>query len=461
MKNILNKPFLISIIIIEVLICIIGISCTSSPSFKGGDREYEYGILAPTNVHAEFDNFDFSVKVTWDAVSHAENYMVYRSDNISSGFVQMVNGVVSTSWTDSNPLLGSNYYVVYAVRDGQRSEASLPSNTVNYPLAAPTNVKAEVIENRIRLSWSEVRNAESYDVLRQRQEDDVDFWEYVGKSVNTTTWTDKYPYIGQAFYRVQAIGHGMRSEASAFAIVRYSPLLPAIVSRTVNGVTFRMLRIRGGTFEMGNTDKSYASTGSEPAHDVTLSDYEIGETEVTQELWTAVMGSNPSFFKGANLPVENVSWEECQEFIKKLNSNSHGYKYRLPTEAEWEYAARGGNRSKGYKYSGSNTIGDVAWYMDNSDDKTHPVATKSPNELGIYDMSGNVAEWCQDWFDKYYYSSSPKTNPTGPSSGTSRVIRGGFFYFDDLWARVVCRMSDKPTYGGRNNGLRLAGSYDQ
>ena len=188
---------------------------------------------------------------------------------------------------------------------------------------------------------------------------------------------------------------------------------------------------------------------------MTLSSFAIGQTEVTQELWQAVMGSNPSNFKGAKLPVECVSWNDCQTFIEKLNQLT-GKKFRLPTEAEWEYAARGGKNSKGYKYAGSNTIDDVAWYTNNSGSQTHEVATKSPNELGLYDMSGNVWEWCQDWYGSSYYSNSPQTNPTGPSSGSSRVLRGGSW---DLYARY-CRVSIRGISSPGNRiyyyGLRLA-----
>ena len=210
---------------------------------------------------------------------------------------------------------------------------------------------------------------------------------------------------------------------------------------TVNGVEFKMVFVEGGTFTMGATSEQgkYAYKDEYPTHRVTLSDYYIGETEVTQALWQAVMGSNPSYFKGDNLPVERVSYEDVKTFISKLNGKT-GKKFRLPTEAEWEYAARGGNKSKRYKYSGSNNIDDVAWYIDNSDDKTHPVKTKRPNELGIYDMSGNVWEWCSDWYGGY--SSNAQTNPQGPSSGSYRVIRGGSWRFD---ARS-CRASDR-NYG--------------
>ena len=224
---------------------------------------------------------------------------------------------------------------------------------------------------------------------------------------------------------------------------------------TVNGVSFTMVAVEGGAFQMGATSEQGSDAGNNeyPVHSVTLSDYYIGETEVTQELWEAVMGSNPSQFSGyPQRPVEWVSWIDCQEFIKKLNELT-GKNFRLPTEAEWEYAARGGNKSKGYKYSGSNTIGDVAWYDGNSEDKTHDVKTKQANELSIYDMSGNVWEWCQDWYGIYY--SSPQTNPTGPSSGYSRVYRGGSWGTNAGECRVSSRSFGTTDCVGYFLGFRL------
>ena len=226
---------------------------------------------------------------------------------------------------------------------------------------------------------------------------------------------------------------------------------------TVNGVSFTMIAVEGGTFQMGATSGqgSDADSDERPVHSVTLSDYHIGETEVTQELWTAVMGNNPSYYSGnPQRPVEQVSWNNCQTFITKLNQLT-GKNFRLPTEAEWEYAARGGNKSKGYKYSGSNTIDDVAWYYtSNSGSKTHDVKTKQANELGIYDMSGNVCEWCQDWYGSYSFI--PQTDPTGPSSGSGRVFRGGSWSSGALH----CRVSNRSYYSttgskGDHLGLRL------
>ena len=219
---------------------------------------------------------------------------------------------------------------------------------------------------------------------------------------------------------------------------------------TVKGVSFKMIAVKGGTFQMG-IDDGYE--WEKPVHQVTLSDYYIGETEVTQELWNAVMGSNPSYFGDMQRPVEKVSWDDCQTFISRLNELT-GETFRLPTEAQWEYAARGGNKSKGYTYSGSNAIDDVAWYNDNSDRMTHPVKTKAPNELGIYDMSGNVWEWCSDWYGSY--SSDAQTDPTGPATGSYRVWRGGSWDFYATHCRVAFRNCNSPTYSFNCLGLRLA-----
>ena len=225
---------------------------------------------------------------------------------------------------------------------------------------------------------------------------------------------------------------------------------------TVNGVSFKMVYVEGGTFTMGATAEleDDAEEYEKPIHEVFLSDYRIGETEVTQALWLAVMGNNPSRYTGdLSRPVEQVSWNDCQTFISKLNEMT-GKHFRLLTEAEWEYAARGGKKSHGFKYSGSNIVGDVAWYNGNSNNTTHPVATKNPNELGIYDMSGNVYEWCLDWFD--FYSQDKQINPIGPTSGILRVNRGGCFGSIVWGGRVTSRYNNNPDERMLWLGLRLA-----
>ena len=216
-----------------------------------------------------------------------------------------------------------------------------------------------------------------------------------------------------------------------------------------------MVPIEGGTFSMGCTTEmdSNALSDEMPVHQVTLSSYYMGQTEVTQELWEAVMGSNPSHFNtDPNCPVENVSWNQCQEFIAQLNALT-GKSFRLPTEAEWEYAARGGKRSNGYTYAGSNDIDEVGWYKDNSGESTHPVGMKKANELGLFDMTGNVCEWC---FDRYgYYTEAAQTNPTGPETGSSKTYRGGSWQRLATNCRIARRNYFAPTSVRTYMGLRL------
>ena len=235
---------------------------------------------------------------------------------------------------------------------------------------------------------------------------------------------------------------------------------------TVNGVSFQMVDVEGGTFTMGVDSVLYetgvANIDELPAHEVTVSPFSICETEVTQELWQAVMGTNPSGFTGdLQRPVENVSWEDCQQFIAQLNALT-GKNFRLPTEAEWEFAARGGNLGAGTFYPGSEDINNVAWYYSNSyvvgmsspDYGTHAVASMEANELGLYDMCGNVFEWCSDWYGTYV--EEHQTDPAGPEMGTRRVMRGGSWLSIGRDSRNTSRNADEPANRGINVGLRLA-----
>ncbi len=222
---------------------------------------------------------------------------------------------------------------------------------------------------------------------------------------------------------------------------------------TVNGVRFAMVYVEGGAFRMGTSGGEFPREN--PAHNVNVSGFYIGETEVTQQLWQAVMGSNPFGFRGSQLPVETVDYYDCQEFIRKLNGLT-GEQFCLPYEAEWEFASRGGVRSKGYKYSGSNTIDQVAWYNVNSGSRSHEVKSKKPNELGVYDMCGNVWEWCEDWFDENYYSYSPVHNPKGPSDGYSWLNRGGSWKSGAKYCRPAYRGQGKTSETVNYLGLRLA-----
>jgi formylglycine-generating enzyme required for sulfatase activity len=211
----------------------------------------------------------------------------------------------------------------------------------------------------------------------------------------------------------------------------------------ISQIERNMVYVQGGSFMMGNND---GNGYEKPVHKVTLSSFKVSKYEVTQTEWKAVMGNNPSEFKGCdNCPVENASWDDIQTFLKKLNELT-GKKYRLLSEAEWEYAARGGNKSKGYTYAGSNFSGNVAWYDANSGSKTHPVGQKQPNELGLYDMSGNILEWCQDWHDPTYYERSNNLiNPINKNKSFSKVIRGGSWGFNGDLLRLTYRLNVHPS----------------
>ena len=264
---------------------------------------------------------------------------------------------------------------------------------------------------------------------------------------------------------------------------------------TVNGVSFKMIKVEGGTFDMGATpEQDNPYDAEKPVHKVTLSDYLIGETEVTQALWEAVMGKTihqiaqeilsdylieetevtqalweavmvktihqiaqeikyPTFGVGQNYPMYYITWYDCQDFITRLNQMTNR-NFRLPTEAEWEYAARGGNHSRGTQYSGAYSLENCGWYKSNSDSSTHPVATKQANELGIYDMSGNLSEMCQDWYGDY--NSMNQTNSSGHKTGTKRVSRGGSWDSDAKYCRYTYRTSCEPDWRSSYLGFRLA-----
>jgi len=221
---------------------------------------------------------------------------------------------------------------------------------------------------------------------------------------------------------------------------------------SLDGVDFVMIAVEGGTYKMGN---AFTTPATQPVHRVTLSSFKICETEITQAQWAEVLGYNNSYHKNAQGPVTNVTWYEIQTFIRELNSLT-GHNFRLPTEAEWEFAARGGNKSEDYTYSGSNTLSEVSWYNTtdyNAQMDPQTVKKKKPNELGIYDMSGNADEWCSDWYGSY--ESGQQTNPVGPESGTNKVVRGGN---RNNWAAshtVFARSSRDPSTTTNYAGFRL------
>jgi len=225
------------------------------------------------------------------------------------------------------------------------------------------------------------------------------------------------------------------------------------VRAEIMGVMIEMVFVEGGTFLMGSNS---GVPNEKPVHPVMVNSFYIGKYEVTQKQWKEIMGTNPSRFSGCdNCPVEKVSWNDVQEFISKLNAKTR-MNYRLPTEAEWEYVARGGNRGKGHKYSGSNKVGDVAWYYENSGKETHPVGLRQSNELGIYDMSGNVWEWCSDWYSDVYYKVASVDNPQGPYTGEYKVWRGGSWGTYDYSCRTAVRSWYYPDNSYGADGFRLA-----
>ncbi|MCP4407488.1 MAG: formylglycine-generating enzyme family protein [Gammaproteobacteria bacterium] len=220
----------------------------------------------------------------------------------------------------------------------------------------------------------------------------------------------------------------------------------------VTGMAFSW--VPEGCFQMGSTQ---GDPDEKPVHKVCVDGFWMGKYEVTQGQWKKIMGNNPSGFKeGDNHPVEQVSWYDAQSFIKKLNTKGQG-RFRLPTEAEWEYACRSGGKKE--KYCGGNDVDRVAWFSKNSGSKTHPVGKKAANSLDLYDMSGNVWEWVGDWYGKGYFNSSPKNNPQGPSSGAVRVLRGGSWYYYPARVRAADRCRDTPGFRFNGLGFRLLRTY--
>ena len=334
---------------------------------------------------------------------------------VDNKFIKGSNGVAKTSLP-----IGQHSFVVAC--DGYESE----EGTVKLKSSAPSNLQVTLSK------------------------------EVASASQSSQTPLPQQPQTQRPIEQVQAVA-SMESPSTSSAstnIVDSSESGSVITIPVKDGICIEMVKVEAGSFDMGATPEMQNPDEDEkPVHRVTLTNnYYIGKYEVTQALWKTVMGNKSSRFKGDNLPVEKVSWNNCQKFISKLNKLT-GKSFRLPTEAEWEFAARGGKKSRGYQYSGSNALGDVAWYEGNSGSKTHAVGTKQPNKLGIYDMTGNVYEWCQDWYGSY--SSSPQTNPIGAVSGSCRVYRGGCWVSSARNCRTSYRGRRTPDFRYGFLGLRL------
>lgn len=347
---------------------------------------------------------------------------------------------------------------------GCKPEVENPTVVTQEVTDVTTNT-AKIIYNIVDDGGAEVTSrGVCWDTIQNPTIDDNNTNEGVGIGTFTSELIDlasQTTYYVRA-YAVNSVGVSYGEEISFVTLADEIEEEVEIVTETidVNGVTFTMIFVEGGIFEMGaqNSDPNKPNYDEEawdregPVHLVTLSDYYIGETEVTQELWRAVMGYNQSHFNGEQKPVEQVSWYECKNFINKLNQLT-GKNFRFPTEAEWEFAAKGGNESQGYKYSGSNNIDDVAWYSFDGKE-TRIVKNKLPNELGIYDMCGNVMEWCGDLFADY--TSEPQTDPTGSSSGTDNIVRGGCCLSNATYCRMTVRSFFNPGGASYGIGFRLA-----
>ncbi|MBP5412560.1 MAG: SUMF1/EgtB/PvdO family nonheme iron enzyme [Bacteroidales bacterium] len=285
-------------------------------------------------------------------------------------------------------------------------------------------------------------------------ENDSIYCRFCGVKVENTTIND----VVEAWVSCSNCGHG-NHYGSIFCAECGAKLHYGEVHKifTIGEVVLEMIKVEGGTFMMGATPEQgeYVNADEKPVHAVTLGSFYIGKYLVTQALWNEIMDFNPSHFSGEDLPVEQVNWYSCQQFVQKLSEKT-GKVFRLPTEAEWEFAARGGVKSEGFKYSGSNNINEVAWHDEDWDrGSTHPVGTKAPNELGIYDMSGNVREWCQDWYANAYSDAAPLNMESNPNVKVNKVIRGGGWLSYAGNCRVSNRNYSNPQTGYSNIGFRV------
>lgn len=393
------------------------------------------GVSNGTRIRFTFDN------VNSGTVANSQKY-IEGTFNLASRTLTNVtyHGMTSTSGSTIRPKGTNGIFVTYAF-DGLTLDD--PSERIN--------------KNMIK-EWYWVNDYSKWQINSEFTPGSIDNVEVEATYTSAIVMLvlDCSSSLGSDFAKLKTAANDF-----IYTLADYDSYNPTESTQTytVNGVSFRMVPVKGGTFTMGATSEqgSDASGNESPTHQVTLNNFSIGQTEVTQELWKAVMGSNPSNFTGdLKRPVEYVSWNQCQTFITKLNQMT-GETFRLPSEAEWEYAARGGNKSQGYKYAGGNTVGDVAWYSSNSSSKTQPVGTKAGNELGLFDMSGNVYEWCEDWYGNY--TSDAQVNPTGPATGSYRVYRGGSWYHDATYCRTSYRYYSSPSSSNSRTGLRLA-MYD-
>jgi formylglycine-generating enzyme required for sulfatase activity len=283
-------------------------------------------------------------------------------------------------------------------------------------------------------------------------EAEVEFWESIKGGDDLLDFREYLEHYPDGIYAVIARNRVRKLEARGTAqypaMVGSMEKLPESVDPWINVYGIDLIWIPPGSFIMGS-DRGEAD--ERPVHRITISGgFFIGSCEVTQAQWEAAMASNPSSFKGKDRPVENVSWNDAQKFIRRLNDLNDGHSYRLPTEGEWEYACRAETTGD---FAGD--LDSMAWYAGNSGNQTHPVGTKQPNAWGLFDMHGNVSEWCEDFYDEHSYRVGPSTDPSGPLSGEYRVLRGGSWDIDASLARSATRYWDVPDYRNGSNGFRV------
>ncbi|MBQ8855839.1 MAG: SUMF1/EgtB/PvdO family nonheme iron enzyme [Bacteroidales bacterium] len=402
--------------------------------------EYAGTLQTVASATCQAYYFENSGEATFEEVSMTENTAVFIDSEASYSFSLEDNLIVLKAHL--KPYLSR---VRLEGNAGQVFHFDGPLHYTAYNMAA----NAFVSSGKMISGEVDEKGGTGYYYLyfKDGAERQIRFYDYVNGDKFTRTFPDNVFTMGKSGYL------NVPTADSYSGFIAEELLIHEV---NVSGVTFNMVYVEPGTFSMGST----STQEEQPVHEVTISKpYYIGETEVTQELWIQIIGNNPSYSKGNKLPVSGVSWNDCQTFIQKLNEVTEskiitGMTFGLPTEAEWEFAAKGGNLSKGYIYSGSDVIGDVAWWTSN----THPyyykdVKTKDPNELGIYDMSGNVYEWCQDWYGDY--KEFAVTDPTGPSNGTAYVIRGGAYCTNSNLCTCTYRSSSNPDDRHTKLGLRL------
>ena len=425
---------------------------TTNTSGYSSVAQASFQFFPPSNLSVSFTK-DTSAVLQWQNNSTWTKWiLIERSTSQTSGYV-FVDSVQAPGTTKSVAgIYRSDTTYYFRVRAKSVNNASAYSTVAQGSLSfpAPSNVTADSITaSAVYLHWTDNSSFETGFEIQQSVNDTNSFAlvQTVGANITSATITGSFNNVSTYYFRIRAKSfENMSSYSNA-----------ASASRAVVEMVF----VQGGAFQMGSTS---GNSDEQPVHSVTLSNFYIGKYEVTQALWRKVViwkqqhGStslslNPSQWTSDTLnPVEQVSWNDITLWIGHLNEMLGTNTYRLPTEAEWEYAARGGiHWNDNYTYSGSNNIDSVAWYYSNSSNQTHQRGRKQPNQLGIYDMSGNVWEWCNDWYGSY--TSGAQTNPTGPASGTYRVLRGGSWDADAGGCRVSYRVNDYPSARGSVYGF--------